>query len=47
MPYVSEKQKKWMHKNKPEMAAKWDKEEKKKKKGTYSKEAIAMAAERS
>ena len=27
-PYSSEKQKKWMHANKPEMAERWDKEEK-------------------
>lgn len=42
MPYKSEKQKAWMHANKPAMAKKWDKEEesglyakrKKKKKGS-------------
>ena len=29
MPFKSEKQRKWMHKNKPEMAKKWEKEYKK------------------
>ena len=32
MPFKSEKQREWMHANKPEMAAKWEKEGKKKKK---------------
>ena len=32
MPYKSKKQKIWMHINKPEIAEKWDKEEKIKKK---------------
>jgi hypothetical protein len=27
MPFKSEKQRKWMHKNEPEMAKKWEKEE--------------------
>ena len=27
MPYVSEKQRKWMHVNEPEIAEKWDEEE--------------------
>ena len=26
MPFASEKQRRWMHKNKPEMAKKWEKE---------------------
>ena len=26
MPYKSDKQRKWMHKNKPEITKKWDKE---------------------
>ena len=29
MPFKSEKQRKWMHANKPEMAKKWEKKEKK------------------
>lgn len=29
MPYASDKQRKWMHAAKPEMAARWDKEEEK------------------
>ena len=28
MPFKSEKQRKWMHANEPEMAKKWEKEEK-------------------
>ena len=28
MPFKSEKQRRWMHANEPEMAAKWEKEEK-------------------
>ena len=32
MPFKSEKQRKWMHANKPEMAKRWEKEEKKHKK---------------
>jgi hypothetical protein len=28
MPFNSEKQRKWMHANQPEMAKKWEKEEK-------------------
>ena len=28
MPFKSEKQRKWMHANQPEMAKKWEKEEK-------------------
>ncbi len=28
MPFKSEKQRKWMHSNEPEMAKKWEKEEK-------------------
>ena len=28
MPFKSEKQRRWMHANKPEMAKKWEKEEK-------------------
>ena len=28
MPFASKKQRRWMHKNKPEMAKKWEKEEK-------------------
>ena len=28
MPFASEKQRRWMHKNKPEMAKKWEKEKK-------------------
>lgn len=32
MPYKSEKQRKWMYANKPEMAKKWSKKEKKKRK---------------
>ena len=31
MPFVSEQQRKWMYKNKPEMAKKWEKETSKKK----------------
>lgn len=31
MPFKSEKQRKWMHKNKPKMAKKWEEEAKKKK----------------
>lgn len=31
MPFKSEKQRRWMHANKPEMAAEWEKEEKRKK----------------
>ena len=27
MPFKSEKQRKWMHANQPEMAKKWEKEE--------------------
>ena len=27
MPFKSDKQRKWMHENKPEMAKKWEKEE--------------------
>ena len=27
MPFKSEKQRKWMHKNRPAMAKKWEKEE--------------------
>ena len=27
MPFKSEKQRKWMHANEPEMAKKWEKEE--------------------
>ena len=27
MPFKSEKQRKWMHTNQPEMAKKWEKEE--------------------
>ena len=27
MPFKSEKQRKWMHVNKPKMAKKWEKEE--------------------
>ena len=34
MPFKSEKQRKWMHANDPEMAKKWEKEEKKMKKET-------------
>ena len=34
MPFKSEKQRKWMHTNDPEMAKKWEKEEKKMKKET-------------
>ena len=33
MPFKSQKQRKWMHANKPKMAAKWEKEAKAKKKG--------------
>ena len=29
MPYKSERQRKWMHANEPEMAKKWDAEQKK------------------
>ena len=29
MPFKSEKQRKWMHTNQPEMAKRWEKEEKK------------------
>ncbi len=32
MPFKSEKQRKWMHANKPEMAKRWEKEAKAKKK---------------
>ena len=32
MPYVSDKQRRYMHSQHPEIAAKWDKEAKKKKK---------------
>ena len=28
MPFKSKKQRRWMHKNKPEMAKKWEEEEK-------------------
>lgn len=28
MPFKSEKQRRWMHANKPEMAKKWEREEK-------------------
>ena len=28
MPFKSDKQRKWMHANEPEMAKKWEKEEK-------------------
>ena len=28
MPFKSEKQRKWMHSNEPDMAKKWEKEEK-------------------
>ena len=31
MPFKSEKQRRWMHANNPEMAKKWEKEEKMKK----------------
>lgn len=31
MPFKSEKQRKWMHANKPKMAKRWEEEEKKKK----------------
>lgn len=42
MPYKSEKQRKWMHANKPTIAARWDREAKsgkatKKKRGTKKK----------
>jgi|TARA_R100001530_G_scaffold26562_1_gene21293 hypothetical protein len=36
MPFKSEKQRKWMHANKPEMAKRWEKEEKK---GYYIRDA--------
>jgi len=31
MPFKSDKQRRWMYKNKPEMAKKWSKKEKKRK----------------
>ena len=34
MPFKSEKQRKWMHANEPEMAKKWEKKEKKMRMGT-------------
>lgn len=37
MPFKSEKQRKWMHANKPKMAEKWEKEGKKSKKGSKPK----------
>lgn len=52
MPYASEAQRRFMYAKHPGIARRWDREGnnyiKKKKKGSvYSKEAIAMAAERS
>jgi len=41
MPYKSEKQRKWMHANKPGMAAEWDKKEKQK---NYAKELRKSAS---
>lgn len=48
MPFKSDKQKKWMYANKPEMAAEWSAEEKhkKKKKKKYSKAEKMRAVER-
>lgn len=37
MPFKSEKQRKWMHANKPAMAKKWEHETKSKKKTTKKK----------
>lgn len=39
-PFKSEKQRKWMHKNKPEMAKKWEEEEKKRKGKKKSKKKV-------
>lgn len=55
MPYASEKQRRFMYAKHPEIAKRWDKEgknyikgkKKVKKGGTYSSEAVRMAAERS
>jgi len=51
MPFKSEKQKKWMYANKPDMAAEWSAKEKlpkkkKKKKKKYSDEEKMRAVER-
>ena len=40
MPFKSEKQRKWMHVNNPEMAKKWEKKEKKMKREQRVKELI-------
>lgn len=37
MPFKSEKQRKWMHANEPEMAKRWESEEKRKGKGSKKK----------
>lgn len=37
MPFKSEKQRRWMHANKPAMAKRWEEEQKKKKKGKKKK----------
>ena len=34
MPFKSEKQRRWMHANEPEMAEKWEKEEEKREEDT-------------
>lgn len=48
MPFKSEKQRRWMYANEPEMAARWSAEEKpkKKKKKKHSKEEKAAAVKK-
>lgn len=43
MPYASEKQRRFMYAKHPEIAKRYEKEGKNHIKGTYSKDAIAMA----
>jgi len=47
MPFQSEKQRKWMYANEPEMAERWsDEEKKKKKKKKYSRKEKLRAVEK-
>ena len=47
MPFKSDKQRKWMYANEPEMAERWsDKEKKKKKKKKYSRKEKLRAVEK-
>ena len=44
MPFKSEKQRRWMYANKPEMAAKWEKEEKKREEDEVEEEQLTEKA---